>query len=136
MGKPASVLAIGLALAALAACGSGGGDDEGDTVTGNPTQAVCPDGGTALTYEDFGSAFMASYCQRCHSAEVDGSARNGAPDDHNFDTQVECQALADHIDELAGSGPGATNVEMPPSQPRPTLAERRMLSEWLACGAP
>jgi hypothetical protein len=37
---------------------------------------------------------------------------------------------------MAGSGPDATNEQMPPDGTAPTLAERQQLAEWLACGAP
>ena len=52
----------------------------------------------------------------------------------------------DHIDEQAGSGPAATNELMPPDRcpsvaggkidsdcMKPTLEERKMLAEWIAC---
>ena len=101
---------------------------------GKPTGATCPTGST-LTYANFGQTFMQTYCLRCHSASVTGAARMNAPADHNFDNIGQIQGLADHIDEHAGSGPDATNTEMPPNDPKPSTAERAQLSEWLACGA-
>jgi hypothetical protein len=56
--------------------------------------------------------------------------------DHNFDTIIEAQGLAEHIDRKAASGPDATNELMPIGDPTPTLDERQQLSEWIACGAP
>lgn len=104
---------------------------------GKPTGAVCPQTQTlTLTYDNFGQGFLQKYCLRCHSESVAGADRGGAPGDHNFDLHVDVMLLADHIDEHAGSGPDATNTIMPPSDPRPTMSERRQLSEWLACGAP
>ena len=85
---------------------------------------------------NFGQSFMKTYCLRCHSAPVQGAARKGAPSDHNFDLADEIRGLADHIDQYAGSGPAATNTTMPPGEAKPSLEERRKLSEWLACGAP
>lgn len=102
---------------------------------GVPTQAVCPTPQT-LTYANFGQAFMQSYCLRCHSSSVQGGARNGAPSDHNYDVLSDIRSLADHIDLHAGSGPAGTNEEMPEGDPKPTVAERAKLSQWLACGAP
>lgn len=117
--------------------GCGAGDDDGDgAAIGAPTGATCPDAGTSLTWKEFGEPFVESYCLRCHSDDVSGTARQGAPRDHNFDTHFECRAFASHMDEWAGAGPDAINTVMPPSEPRPSEAERRMLSEWLACGAP
>lgn len=102
---------------------------------GPPTGAECPPAST-LTYASFGQAFMEDYCLRCHSSAVTGPDREGAPFDHNFDTIAEIRAFAGHIDGMAGSGPDATNDQMPPDGDTPTLAEREMLAQWLACGAP
>jgi uncharacterized membrane protein len=121
---------IGLLLLAAVSLGCHGHEHEGE-----PTGATCPQGST-LTYASFGQTFMQTYCLRCHSASVTGAARMNAPADHNFDNQGQIQGLADHIDEHAGSGPDATNTAMPPGDPRPSMAERSQLSEWLACGAP
>lgn len=136
-------LASTLALALAVGCGGddddqehGDDDHEHGGQVGPLTGTECPDGGTALTYESFGQEFVTTYCLRCHSADVEGEDREGAPSDHNFDTQFECQALAEHMDQKAGSGPDSLNEEMPPSAPRPSTEERAMLSEWLACGAP
>jgi hypothetical protein len=110
----------------------GCGEDEEE---GKPTGATCPTD-SSLTYANFGSAFMDSYCLRCHSTTVTGVDRKDAPSDHNFDTVDEIRGLADHIDEHAGAGPDATNTLMPPDDPAPSLAQRMQLSAWLACGAP
>ena len=59
-----------------------------------------------------------------------------APADHNFDTLIEIQGLAEHIDGMAGIGPDSTNEIMPTDDPKPADDERRQLAEWLACGAP
>ena len=124
-----SLLAAGIAVLPLAC------DDDHPPVAGVPTESVCPTDST-LTYENFGQAFFAGYCQRCHASTVTGLARMGAPTDHTFDTAAEIRALTDHIDELAAAGPAAVNTKMPPDAPTPTEAERRQLGEWLACGAP
>jgi hypothetical protein len=137
------VLAAGVSLGLYGVgCGDDtGGHDHGDDdhhhdeEIGTPTGAECPDGGT-LTYESFGQEFMASYCTNCHSAELEGSARHGAPADHDFDTLDGIQSVADHIDQYAAAGPDSTNTTMPPTDPKPSMAEREMLGEWLACGAP
>lgn len=116
---------------ALGGCGS---DDP--TAEPKPTGSTCPTGST-LTYETFGRHFMETYCTRCHSSAVKGDQRQGAPDDHNFDTLENIHATEfEHIDQQAAAGPNAVNTVMPPSDPRPSEAERKQLGEWLACDAP
>jgi hypothetical protein len=112
-----------------------------------PTGAVCPDPdpGT-LTWESFGEPFMTKYCTSCHDSALPRSKRNGAPLFHDFDTLLGVLKVDDHIDEQSGAGPDATNEFMPPDRcpatpggslttncPKPTLSERRQLSEWIAC---
>lgn len=108
-------------------------DDE--TVLGPATGATCPPTST-LTYATFGKPYMESYCTRCHSSTLTGEARMGATAFHDFDTQLGVRQVADHVDQAAGSGPNATNDQMPPDGAMPSLAEREMLAEWIACGAP
>jgi uncharacterized membrane protein len=117
-----------IAFLALTACGP-------DSVFGPPTESTCPQGST-LTYENFGKGFMTQYCTRCHSSELVGADRMGAPSFHDFDTLFGIKAVADHIDETTASGPAATNTGMPPDGPFPTLEEREQLGEWIACGMP
>ena len=112
----------------LSACGS-------DTVFGPPTESVCPSDST-LTYESFGKGFMTQYCTRCHSSELMGADRQGAPSFHDFDTLYGIRAVSNHIDETTAAGPAATNTGMPPDDPSPTLKEREQLGEWIACGMP
>jgi hypothetical protein len=135
-------------LAVLAGCG---GDDDGDEghehdghagsghagghadAVGPPSGATCPDDADMLTYETFGKPFVEAYCTRCHSSEVEGSARNGAPGGHDFDSLAGILLVADHVDQKAASGPDSNNVAMPPNGDKPSLEEREMLGEWLAC---
>lgn len=106
------------------------------TNTRGPSGASCPTGST-LTYDNFGKLFMANYCVECHTSSLSGSARRGAPSDHNFDTLEAIRATeAAHIDTSAAAGPRHANTAMPPTEPRPSLAERQKLGEWLACGTP
>jgi hypothetical protein len=90
----------------------------------------CPPGGTALTYENFGAPFMASYCNSCHSAP--NGDRNGAPDDFVFDTQAEVIAHKDRIFARSAD----TNDSMPPGPDEIQPVFRVNLAIWLACGAP
>lgn len=117
------------------ACGDESGDHHGGGAIGPSTNATCPTPQT-LTYQSFGQDFMGRYCLGCHSRSLTGAARKGAPDDHNFDTIDEVRGLREHIDQKSAAGPAATNTDMPRSDPRPTLDERKKLGEWLACGAP
>ncbi len=113
---------------ALAACGE-------DPLFGPPTESVCPPDST-LTYENFGQPFMEDYCTRCHSSELTGADRNGAPSFHDFDTVFGIRAVSEHIDETTASGPAATNDSMPPDGDTPSLEERQQLGEWIACDMP
>jgi len=104
--------------------------------SGGSTGTTCPSGST-LTYDTFGRQFMSNYCVRCHGSSITGTARQGAPGDHDFDTLAGIHATElEHIEEQAAAGPNQTNTAMPPSEPRPSQAEREKLGEWLACGAP
>lgn len=115
--------------------GNGGGGCCADDPAGVATETVCPPAST-LTYENFGKAFVESYCTRCHSTAKTGDARMGAPAFHDFDSLLGIQQVTVHIDRTTGSGPAGTNEVMPPSDPKPTLEERQKLAEWIACGAP
>jgi uncharacterized membrane protein len=87
----------------------------------------CPDTGTELTYDSFGADFFAAHCNRCHS-----NASSGAPRAFNFDTHEDIRRHAARI-FVRAAGP---NTSMPPGPNDPPAAERDMLAEWLACGAP
>jgi len=106
-----------------------------DSVFGDPTQSQCPDGST-ITWTNFGQKFMSDYCTRCHDSKLTGSARQGAPSFHDFDTVFGVRAVHDHIDETTASGPASTNTSMPPDGAKPTLEDRQKLGEWIACGSP
>jgi uncharacterized membrane protein len=85
------------------------------------------------TYENFGRDFMTRYCVRCHSSELQGPARNGAPDGHDFDVYQGIVPVAEHIDQFAAAGPTNVNVRMPPKGSAPTMSERKKLGQWMAC---
>lgn len=131
-------LAWGLraALALLASCGQGPVRPMTDAATrfGPSTDATCPT--PAVAYADFGQHFFTTYCTRCHSATLVGSARTGAPDGYDFDSITGVRARIREIDEVAAAGPSATNVQMPFAGTRPSQAEREMLGQLLACGVP
>jgi uncharacterized membrane protein len=115
----------GASLLLLSACG--GGED---------TKTTCPTGGTTLTYQNFGQTFMSTYCTRCHNSALTGSARKDAPSDVNFNTIEGIKAESKEIDKWAGASATVTNDSMPPDGEKPSVEDRRKLSEWLSCGAP
>jgi len=113
----------------------GGGCCSEESVFGPPTESTCPPAST-LTYTNFGQPFMEMYCTRCHATDKMGDARNGAPTFHDFDSLQGIKVVSEHIDETTASGPASTNMGMPEDGPMPSLAERQMLGEWIACGMP
>jgi hypothetical protein len=117
-------LGVALVLGFAAACGGG---------EPTPTGATCTTAAADLTYEDFGAPFMEAYCTRCHSSELHGDDRNGAPIFHDFDSLDGILNVSGHVDEQAGIGPDAENRFMPPDGSKPSDDERRMLAEWLRC---
>lgn len=122
-----SILVVASMLA-LAGCGV----DE--TIGDHP----CPPGGTTLTYDNFGKAFIDRYCQSCHAQAGGGgghltsSASYGVPAGYSFGTADEVRAHKERI--FARSA--ASNTSMPPGADDPPRAERDKLADWLACGAP
>ena len=111
------------------------GDHDHEMNVGPDSGAECPDDST-LTYANFGKEFFSKYCLSCHSEQVTGDKRMGAPADHNFDKLSQIELLKKHIDQMAASGPAHTNETMPKTNPKPTLDERKKLGEWLACDVP
>lgn len=107
----------------------------GEPLFGPPTGATCPPVQTA-SWDNFAAKFMTDYCTRCHDQHLMGDDRMGATSFHDFDTYYGTKAVADHVDLTTGSGPDATNTSMPPDGEMPTLEERQLLSQWLACGLP
>jgi uncharacterized membrane protein len=127
---------LGIALLFAGLLGCSGADPEDPGRTSESTGASCPSNST-LTYEGWASGFFESYCTGCHSTtRTSQTERRGAPIGANWDDLDAIREFAADIDAVAASGPKATNRIMPPSAPAPSDEERRMLGEWLACGAP
>ncbi len=93
-------------------------------------EVSCPSEGTALTYDNFANAFFLKYCNSCHGVGSDD--RNGAPIAFVFDTHDQVFALRERVFVRAA----AQNITMPPGPDDPSEADREMLAEWIACGAP
>lgn len=86
---------------------------------------------SALSYENFGQAFFASYCLRCHSAQRQGADRGGAPASLNYDELDAIRMRADAIWSVAAD----EHTLMPAAGTAPSSSERHLLGDWLACGA-
>jgi len=104
----ATVLVLMLGCAGAGAVDPDAGDPDGGMPACDPP---------ALTYANFGMAFLDTYCNRCHGF-----------------TQQSAQLSASALYGAAVSG-GASSF-MPPVDPKPSLADRMRLGEWLNCGAP
>ncbi len=97
----------------LAGCGAAG------------SAAVCPDAGTALTYDNFGAGFMSVYCVRCHGPAL-----------QEKNLRLETVALV-RTNARAGLAYAGTGTSMPPADAAiPSVEDRAKLTQWLACGAP
>ena len=125
----------GCGLVALAIVGGclGGGDPAGPSMGDGPYRGPfedrpCPED-SILDYQNFGGPFLLTWCAGCHNAEP--GRRQDAPESITFRDSDEVRAHLDRMWERAGDA----NDTMPPVG-GPGLAERELLGEWLACGAP
>jgi uncharacterized membrane protein len=107
------MIRIALCLAVFSACTS-------DTSTGiTAADVTCPSGST-LTYANFGASFLADHCLSCHTSQQRPT----------LTSQAQVQANASAIVNAA-----VMSTVMPQGTAVST-AERKLLGEWLACGAP
>ena len=129
---PRRWLAIAAAVlgAAIAGACTIDGDEPLDKAPTTLEDRECPPD-SVLTFENFGGPFISSYCAGCHAKDLPEGMRQEAPLDVDFDTLDATRAWAKRIWARAGDH----NVTMPPIG-GPDEAEREMLGEWLACGAP
>jgi len=86
---------------------------------------------TDLTWDNYGEGYLRSWCNGCHSSEVSGDGREGAPVGMDFDTYA---GLQEHLDRVVARGTG-DEPTMPPVGGADD-AERERFAEWLDCGAP
>lgn len=93
------------------------------TTTGSSSTGIdpvsCPTGST-LTYANFGEALLSSACLTCHTSR----------ERPRLTTQALVQANAPMILDVA------VYTDAMPQDGTLTIAQRRQLGEWLACGAP
>lgn len=104
-------IVLGFALLALLMGHDHGGCGGNEGV---PTASDCD---PRLRWDSFGESFMTTYCTSCHSSQLQGGARRGAPPDHDYDTREGVQVDPTHVDLAAAAGPGAHNESMPPYGP-------------------
>jgi uncharacterized membrane protein len=103
----AAILSLG-----LVACSSGAQSTGISPVS-------CPTSST-LTYANFGSAFMTGNCLSCHASK----------DSPTLTSQSQIKVNASRILDVA------VYTDAMPQDSNMAIAEREMLGEWLACGAP
>lgn len=95
-----------------------------------PEDRLCPSE-SFLTYENFGAPFLSEHCTGCHSALVPDDMRQQAPRGIDFETLAKVRERDGLIFRRAADD----NATMPPIG-GPGAEERRLLGDWLACGAP
>jgi cytochrome c5 len=123
------------ALSLIVACGDDSGDDDegssGDA--GEQEEPDLPDVDCdAQDIPTFEEVAAFDKCTTCHSSELSGAERNGAPADDNWDTYEEAMEHADEIAHEVFEG------EMPPEGSGMTLTatEEEELYLWALCGTP
>lgn len=115
----------------LAACGTEvptGDERSNDNEPEQVDPSICDT--SYLDYDNFGAPFVINWCRGCHSSAVPLAMRQKAPRDVNFDTLDQVRTWSEKI-AMRATG---TTPNMPPAG-GPSEEERRLLAEWLACGA-
>ena len=91
---------------------------------------TCPSDST-LVYADV-EQILQTYCTDCHSTELTGDARSGAPESRNWNTATEAAS-----GDLAHAWRRICDLEMPDGDGGAlSVEEATALREWWACGAP
>jgi uncharacterized membrane protein len=101
---------------------------------------ACPTS-SALTFRSFGDGFLRTWCTGCHSSSLPEDQRQGAPGDVNFDSGARYKPHAQAVYERAVLEAHAAAADPKSASPMPPAgvvpeADRRRLSEWIACGSP
>ncbi|MEY2931063.1 MAG: hypothetical protein RL033_1812 [Pseudomonadota bacterium] len=115
-----------LSLVALFACGNSNEAEEEELPPVVNCSAVQPIPAFAQVQ------VFQSVCTNCHSSSKTGAARNGAPDEINFDQFASASAHAEQAAIEVNVG------AMPPEFAQVTLTEvqKTTLFNWAMCGAP
>jgi uncharacterized membrane protein len=129
----AKTIVSALAVVAAGLASACGGEEEPNVPMSNSSSgSTCPPGST-LTYEGFARPFFGAYCTRCHASDKAAPDRSGAPSGYDWDVYGSIAEHASEIDAMAAGGPRQINRSMPPGDPRPSDADRKLLGQWLAC---
>ena len=125
LARALAVTALAGALAAALAAGCGTDPpSSGDPVPPDACET------SYLDYTSFGEPFVLDWCSGCHSASLPPNMRQQAPVHVSFDT---LEGVRQFQGRIAARATGAM-ATMPPAG-GPSIEERALLAEWLACGA-
>ena len=83
----------------------------------------------SVTYEGHIQSFLTSFCTRCHSSSLSGTARNGAPDNRDYDTFAGIKEVAELANVRIQRG------GMPPSGTKPEACSKALFKAWVDQGA-
>ena len=120
-----------LTLLFFAACSSeDGGQRRGDPDAGPDDATDCASLERVPTYADLQVGIL-PICLQCHSAQVTGDARTGAPEGLDFDTYEQLASAA----EIASYLVRARVMPFPDGE-GPTEEQRQEFYDWAACGKP
>jgi len=105
-----------------------------------PPLPACPPS-SPLSHRSFGDGFLRTWCTGCHSSTLAADDRQGAPQDLNFDSAALYKPHARLVYERAVLAAHAAATDPKSAAPMPPAgvvpeADRRRLSEWIACGSP
>jgi hypothetical protein len=96
-------------------------------------RTACSDaahGGEAYFNDTMLPEFFTPYCLYCHSSELEGELRHGAPQTLNYDVYASAKSLN------ATTWARVASAEMPPLGRLPSAEEYAMLLDFLNCSAP
>ncbi|MBL8970688.1 MAG: hypothetical protein JNK56_08930 [Myxococcales bacterium] len=106
------------------------------TTTTDATTGAGVCGDNTLTWDNFGQAFLLSWCTGCHNSQLPTAQRAGAPCGINFDSHAGTLPFAASIKVRAVDWQMYEGVTpMPPAAIVPD-DELALLREWIDCGAP
>jgi len=83
-----------------------------------------------VSWDNYAHGFVTRYCTSCHSSQLAGADRSGAPAGLDLDSEAAVRAYGGAIRaNTLGDDPS-----MPPGG-GPDAAELSLLDEWLTCSA-
>ncbi len=82
----------------------------------------------ALSWENTGRLFLTNWCTGCHSSQLSGKARFGAPGGVDFETEALFLPFKERIEARTGG----ERPSMPPAG-GPSQEERELFLRWTAC---